>query len=156
MQDTPMEEKNPYAMLDNPSSSSYSDRYKTQFIDIVGNSDLLKFNRIGTHLANERTLLAWVRTACSLFALAVAFLKIEIIYDLMLGMFILFMSMVTFVVGMVRYYQVKIVLERPGEAGFNRLGLRYYIGILLLCFTAVIIYRGYTAVDLFVELDGSS
>ena len=30
--------------------------------------NMLKLSRVGSALANERTLLAWLRTACSMFA----------------------------------------------------------------------------------------
>lgn len=72
-------------------------REKEKKMLVKAQNDILKFNRMGTHLANERTLLAWVsstgllfltlkvRTAGSLFTLAVAFLKIESIQDLVLG-----------------------------------------------------------------------
>lgn len=42
-----------------------------------GEAFMLKFSRMSTHLANERTLLAWLRTSAAFLSIGLAFAKID-------------------------------------------------------------------------------
>lgn len=112
---------------------------------------IVKFNRLGTHLSNERTFLAWVRTACSMFAIAIAMLKFEAIQDFLIGTLLLVCSVLTFIIGAVRYFQVKNVLENPTPevSAFNRIGIRYYMVAVGAAFTGIFIERLYNAYQMY-------
>ncbi len=43
---------------------------------VPGEAFMLKFSRLSTHLANERTLLAWLRTSAAFFSIGLAFAKV--------------------------------------------------------------------------------
>lgn len=60
------------------------------------------------HLANERTLLSYIRTAASLLVLAVALFKFfEEEYVVLLGWFILSLGLFIFTLGTYRFSQEK-------------------------------------------------
>lgn len=77
--------------------------------------ELLKFERINAHLANERTWLAWVRTALSTLSCAFAFLSLStsgtyqvLIY--VLGCLFCVSVIFVYVTGWLRYTRVKLIL----------------------------------------------
>jgi len=77
--------------------------------------ELLKFERINAHLANERTWLAWVRTALSTLSCAFAFLSLSDAgyYQVMvytLGSLFCAAMMVVYLTGWLRYTRVKLIL----------------------------------------------
>jgi uncharacterized membrane protein YidH (DUF202 family) len=77
--------------------------------------ELLKFERINAHLANERTWLAWVRTALSTLSCAFAFLSLSTsgaFKTLTYALGCLFCMAVIFVywTGWSRYSRVKVIL----------------------------------------------
>ena len=91
---------------------------------------ILKFERISSHLSNERTWLAWVRTTVSVLSLALAYLKLQdwdgdkslSVYTI--GSIICGAGLMTFGLGADRYYKVKHALEtRQPETSFHRLGI---------------------------------
>jgi len=107
--------------------------------------ELLKFERINAHLANERTWLAWVRTALAVLAAAFSFLNLTQsfvggaqIYVFCLGCFFIANTLVAYFTGWFRYSQVRDILGLPGhqmKPNFNRLGLGYqakFLGALLI------------------------
>lgn len=83
-----------------------------------GNSfrgELLKFERINAHLANERTWLAWVRTALSCLSCAFAFLSISSsglfsTLTYLLGALFCLAVLIIYVTGWLRYNRVKTIL----------------------------------------------
>ena len=111
---------------------------------------LIKFENIQAHLANERTWLAWVRT--SLSALSVAFSLLTLVGDsreswLAVVLFILGSGFVVsvftaFVTGWLRYARIRDVLmltKREMPAHLHRIGVRHQarlIGILFILLTA--------------------
>jgi uncharacterized membrane protein YidH (DUF202 family) len=83
--------------------------------------ELLKFERINAHLANERTWLAWVRTAISTMTCSFAFLSLSIsgsgdsnsgltIAVYLLGSAFCLAVLLVYVTGWLRYSRIKTVL----------------------------------------------
>ena len=112
---------------------------------------VLKLERVQAHLANERTWLAWVRTALS--ALSIAFslltlsddattewLKITLFVS---GSFMVANVLFTFITGWLRYGRVKDVLMLPKQEmseNFGRFGLSHharFLSVLLLVISAL-------------------
>lgn len=110
---------------------------------LIGNR-LTKFERISSHLANERTLLAWIRTTVSVVGLAVTFSDLfarpgrQAVFYWAGSIFSWFVGITIFSVGVSRYQTVKTVLNMPKHAisnRFGRTGILFIIlsfGILLL------------------------
>ena len=84
--------------------------------------NMLKLSRVGSALANERTLLAWLRTACSMFALSCG------IYNLdkgesenlrwlafITGLVVALLAAGAFAHGVERYFRMKRVLLMRGR-----------------------------------------
>jgi len=101
---------------------------------------MLKFSRMTTHLANERTLLAWLRTSAAFFSIGLSFAKIDLIQDDIVATAFVLVAILTFIVGLVRYYQVKTVLETKDTdfqvaQGFNRLGAGRMLAAAVVAFS---------------------
>lgn len=84
----------------------------------LSNTDALALER--TRLANERTFLAYFRTFIVFLSSGVAILKITAFQEIRsVGFFLLIISPVLFVAGIVRYFYVKKKLKKyyyaPGE-----------------------------------------
>ena len=84
-------------------------------------------SRMSTHLANERTLLAWLRTSAAFFSIGLAFAKVDAFQDDVASVVFVLTGMLTFAVGCLRYYTVKGVLETKDSdfksaQGFSRVG----------------------------------
>eukprot|EP00638_Chattonella_subsalsa_P005579 CAMPEP_0117771220 /NCGR_PEP_ID=MMETSP0947-20121206/24325_1 /TAXON_ID=44440 /ORGANISM="Chattonella subsalsa, Strain CCMP2191" /LENGTH=227 /DNA_ID=CAMNT_0005596519 /DNA_START=28 /DNA_END=711 /DNA_ORIENTATION=+ len=107
--------------------------------------ELLKFERVNAHLANERTWLAWIRTA--LAVLSAAFTMLGLTDDFSSGyqLFVFILGclyvgnvLLTYITGWLRYAQVREILGLPGnmiKPKFNRFGLSHqarYLALLLL------------------------
>lgn len=116
---------------------------------------LLKFERIQAHLANERTWLAWVRTALS--ALSIAFSLLSLADDterwleitlFVVGCCFVVNVLLTFVTGWLRYTRVKDVLmlsKRELTENFQRLGLSHqarFLSALLVIVTGIYVCAG--------------
>ena len=116
---------------------------------------LLKFERIQAHLANERTWLAWVRTALS--ALSIAFSLLSLTDDtekwlevtlFVIGCLFVVNVLLTFVTGWLRYTRVKDVLmlsKRELTDNFQRLGVSHqarFLSALLVVLTLVYVLFG--------------
>ncbi|CAM9831414.1 unnamed protein product [Discosporangium mesarthrocarpum] len=109
---------------------------------------LLKFERINAHLANERTWLAWVRTALAVLTMAMSLLSLTEdlsssirILGLMLGVVFMTCTLFTYLTGWLRYSRVKQVLAWQGEevrAKLGRFGLSYQAKFLGLALVFVI------------------
>lgn len=117
--------------------------------------ELLKFERINAHLANERTWLAWVRTAISTMTCSFAFLslttistnsKFEVMIYLLGSVFCLTVILV-YVTGYLRYTRIKTVLGlsfSEMKSNFDRMGVKWVamtFGVLFI-FTAIIYWAG--------------
>lgn len=120
---------------------------------------LLKFERINAHLANERTWLAWVRTALSLvscsFTLwdqATSNSSWRTTYFVVGCLFVACVDL-TWFTGYSRYRTIKDVLALPKDAvpaNFNRIRLSYqaiFLGLLLLAILIIYVVSGYQQFD---------
>jgi len=103
---------------------------------------------VRTHLANERTFLAWVRTSLSLFGIGYGILKLETAaapddlpwYDALVAMIFALAGLASFVLGAQRFWRVRTGLSYPKKPFiFKRIGIRYMILTLMLCLVAGII-----------------
>ena len=66
-----------------------------------------------TKLANERTLLSYMRTTLYLILGGIAFLGMEDFQDIRyLGYFSISLSMITLIIGALRFYQLKVHLKK--------------------------------------------
>lgn len=106
---------------------------------------LLKFERINAHLANERTWLAWVRTALSLVSCSFT------LWDhswIVVGCLFVACVDLTWFTGYSRYRTIKDVLALPKDAvpaNFNRVPLSYqaiFLGLLLLATLVIYLISG--------------
>lgn len=127
----------------------------------VFRGELLKFERVNAHLANERTWLAWVRTALSVLGVALSLLSLcddlgSISMDslaLVLGVAFVLCTLFTYVTGWLRYARVKEVLSWQGsqvKAKFGRFGLGYqarFLGIALILTVPIYIAGGINVVE---------
>lgn len=120
--------------------------------------ELLKFERINAHLANERTWLAWVRTALSTLSCAFAFLSLStngIFKHITYALGCLFCVAVILVywTGWSRYSRVKVILGlsfNEIKNQFERIGVHWVsnvLGLLFVC-TCVLYWAG-VLIDLF-------
>eukprot|EP00439_Symbiodinium_sp_Y106_P060636 s2102_g9.t1 len=91
-----------------------------------------RFNRLSTDLANERTLLAWIRTAMAGIRTIFVFYAIEgvsrfweagvSISEVLMALLVLILLFT----GRARYYAIKdLILKRDPPASFGRVSLRY-------------------------------
>lgn len=116
---------------------------------------VLKFERVQAHLANERTWLAWVRTALS--ALSIAFSLLTMSEDstaqwlavslFVTGCFMVSNVLFTFITGWLRYVRVKDVLmlsKSEMSEHFGRFGLSHHARFLsaILLFISVLYISG--------------
>lgn len=122
--------------------------------------ELLKFERVNAHLANERTWLAWVRTALSVLGVALSLLSLmddmgSIGMDslaLALGVAFVLCTLFTYMTGWLRYTRVKKVLTWTGnqvKGKFGRFGLQYFtrfLGVSLVLTVPLYLYGGVTIV----------
>ncbi|CAM9157764.1 unnamed protein product [Phaeothamnion confervicola] len=106
---------------------------------------LLKFERINAHLANERTWLAWVRTALSVLTVALSFISLT--DDLSgklqslgtaVGITFVACALLTYFTGWVRYTRVKEVLTWRGEQIKSKFG-RFSLGWQAKLLAAVLV-----------------
>lgn len=121
---------------------------------------LLKFERINAHLANERTWLAWMRTALSLVSCAFAILDYadgETVRSWSLTYFVvgcLFIACVdlTWLTGWFRYKRTKEILAIPKEKlpkKFDRFRMKYQaqlLGVLLAILPILYVSSGWRSV----------
>lgn len=99
----------------NNSISVYDPKNNTTTSTLSFRGELLKFERINSHLANERTWLAWVRTALSTLSCAFAFLTLSNsgyleVFVYVLGTLFCVSVLVVFTTGWLRYTRVKEIL----------------------------------------------
>ena len=105
-----------YIVEERNSSAISSDIQKdTSNTTTAFRGELLKFERINAHLANERTWLAWIRTSLSTLSCAFAFLSLSssgVFKRVVFGLGCLFCVAVMFVylTGWSRYRRVKLIL----------------------------------------------
>merc|ERR1712137_1039162 len=99
----------------------------------LGNVDELVGSSARDHLANERTFLAWLRTAVSTIGLGVAIAKFgNEEKSKEAGLIFIFLGSVFLVYSTMRYYYLYFLLKR-GLFAPNALGLVF---VLILCFLA--------------------
>ena len=73
--------------------------------------DYLAIDR--TRLANQRTLLAFLRTGLYLFVTALAVMKVDIFYELRsLGFLFIGLAVITIVVGVINYFRMRKKINR--------------------------------------------
>ncbi|CAN0067004.1 unnamed protein product [Ascophyllum nodosum] len=122
--------------------------------------ELLKFERVNAHLANERTWLAWVRTALSVLGVALSLLSLmddmgTVAMDslaLVLGVAFVVCTLFTYMTGWLRYTRVKKVLTWTSDqvkGSFGRFGLQYFtrfLGVSLVLTVPLYLYGGVTIV----------
>uniref|UniRef100_A0A0G4ID27 DUF202 domain-containing protein n=1 Tax=Chromera velia CCMP2878 TaxID=1169474 RepID=A0A0G4ID27_9ALVE len=120
----------------------------------VTEDDLKQFNQaLNCHLANERTFLAWIRTATGLIALGFAVQKLDGHKERLTALLIFFVGLCTCLFGTLRYYTIKNQLDLllvKFKAG--RIGIRWtvlFLGFLFLCASLVV------ALDTFVDDKGN-
>ncbi|CAM9259694.1 unnamed protein product [Ectocarpus sp. 12 AP-2014] len=103
--------------------------------------ELLKFERVNAHLANERTWLAWVRTALSVLGVALSLISLTDDMGsrtmdstaMALGVAFVACTLFTYMTGWLRYTRVKEVLTWTGsqvKGRFGRFGLKYFTWFL--------------------------
>lgn len=116
---------------------------------------------MNAHLANERTWLAWVRTALSVLGVALSLLSLaddmgSLSMDsiaLALGVAFVLCTLFTYLTGWLRYTRVKEVLTWTGsqvKGTFGRFGLQYFswfLGIALLCTVPLYLIGGVNVVE---------
>mmetsp|Transcript_40587 Transcript_40587/g.52272 ORF Transcript_40587/g.52272 Transcript_40587/m.52272 type:complete len:240 (+) Transcript_40587:63-782(+) len=125
------------------SSKNREQRRQAQFRGTV-----LKLENVQAHLANERTWLAWARTALS--ALTVAFSLLTLADDtsagwlavslFVTGCFMVLNVMFTFVTGWLRYVRIKDVLlmtKSDLTDNFNRFGISHHARFLILLLAVI-------------------
>eukprot|EP01127_Copromyxa_protea_P013772 TRINITY_DN3729_c0_g1_i1.p1 TRINITY_DN3729_c0_g1~~TRINITY_DN3729_c0_g1_i1.p1 ORF type:complete len:181 (+),score=37.69 TRINITY_DN3729_c0_g1_i1:52-594(+) len=120
---------------------------------VQAQKELLKFSRMTTHLANERTLLAWIRSSVALFGLGMLFVKVQGIEDLVVGNILMSMAVLTLGIGSVRYFALKRGLEDPEIRAFQRVGIKYYAVLCTGVFLGVLLERFYESLMSFVNDD---
>jgi len=90
---------------------------------------LERFNRLSTDLANERTLLAWVRTCLAAVRTGLSFLGVTAVAEWWISLYMAQWGMLLLIVlasffGAVRYYRLKAILEyKVPPRYFGRLSL---------------------------------
>lgn len=114
--------------------------------------ELLKFERINAHLANERTWLAWVRTALSTLSCAFAFLSLSSsgtyeIFVYLLGSLFCLSVLFVYVTGWLRYTRIKLILGLSFSEmrnRFDRIGITWVARLFgcLFILTSVIYWVG--------------
>ena len=108
---------------------------------------------VTSFLANERTYLAWLRTVCSMFSLAVSTLALsakeqgaEWWLGWGTGLMIASLSAVCYCHGVERYFRVKHVLsQREPPSGYGRRSMRPFsalVGGVWVAFLAAYVVRG--------------
>lgn len=80
---------------------------------------LVFMNRIGSHLANERTMLAWGRTGCSFMGVGMALIKFDDVTEGASGVMFLFVGFLCFVLGYQRYKALKNALDSDEIMRYN-------------------------------------
>lgn len=123
--------------------------------------ELLKFERVNAHLANERTWLAWVRTALSVLGVALSLISLtddlgSTSMDstaLALGVAFVLCTLFTYMTGWLRYARVKEVLTWTGsqvKGKFGRFGLQYFtwfLGAALVLTVPIYLMAGVNVVE---------
>ncbi|CAM9601085.1 unnamed protein product [Scytosiphon promiscuus] len=123
--------------------------------------ELLKFERVNAHLANERTWLAWVRTALSVLGVALSLISLtddlgSTAMDaiaLALGVAFVLCTLFTYMTGWLRYARVTEVLTWTGsqvKGRFGRFGLHYFtwfLGWALLLTVPIYLIAGVNVVE---------
>ncbi|CAM9870390.1 unnamed protein product, partial [Hapterophycus canaliculatus] len=123
--------------------------------------EMLKFERVNAHLANERTWLAWVRTALSVLGVALSLISLtedlgSTTMDstaLALGVAFVLCTLFTYMTGWLRYVRVKEVLTWTGsqvKGRFGRFGLHYFtwfLGWSLLLTVPIYLIAGINVVE---------
>lgn len=122
--------------------------------------ELLKFERVNAHLANERTWLAWVRTALSVLGVALSLVSLSddmgsTLTDssaLAVGVAFVVCTLFTYLTGWLRYARVKEVLSWTGtqvKGSFGRFGLQYFtwfLGVVLVLTVPIYLMAGVNVV----------
>lgn len=135
------------ALVEDPKNGEQHMTSSTSF-----RGELLKFERINAHLANERTWLAWVRTALSTLSCAFAFLSLSTagtyqIFVYLLGSLFCLSVLFVYVTGWLRYTRIKLILGlsfNEMKTKFDRLGVTWVARLFgaLFLVTALVYWIG--------------
>jgi len=112
----------------------------------------LKFSRLSTHLANERTFLAWIRTSIAIFSVGFLLFKADQYgglnlswFDKAIGMMFVVTGIFCFITGTLRYFKVKEALNQVNPLdSLRRVGVRYLIVAMALIFLSALVKVLYT------------
>lgn len=101
-------------------------------------------NEARDHLANERTILAYIRTSLSLILLAIVIVQININYSNNLSykpliIIIFTLSIITLIIGTIRYIRIQYLLNSITNDVFES-GTYLIILILILLIIIIIMY----------------
>lgn len=120
--------------LNQASLASLPERQLSSIIEPILDNRMTKFERLSSHLANERTFLAWVRTAVAVAGLAVTYSSLASHHHSSTYWggcsFTWVTGLVVFVVGCSRYYKVKQILglaKSEISERFHRTGINYIV-----------------------------
>ncbi|CAK9081130.1 unnamed protein product [Durusdinium trenchii] len=134
----------------NPGYTSFLRMSRVRWENFTQQTDQLvtameRFNRLATDLANERTLLAWLRTAMAGIRTIFVFYAMDGInrfWETSITASEVLMALLVLVLlytGQARYYAIKeLILKRDPPPTFGRVSLRYtYLVLTLATFTTV-------------------
>lgn len=102
----------------------------------------IDWQHMRTSLANERTFLAWTRTAMSIFSFGWAILKVQQYfavnqlhwYDEVVGYLFCLSGCLVMVIGTQRYLRVRSAMAFPESVvRFGRFGIRYVVAMVGVC-----------------------
>eukprot|EP00435_Cladocopium_sp_Y103_P038605 s2511_g10.t1 len=152
----PMNKGNNTGLLQSGSYASYLRMNRVRWENFTHQTDQLvtameRFNRLATDLANERTLLAWLRTAMAGIRTIFVFYAMDGVnkfWETSITASEVLMAILVLVLlytGQARYYAIKemarclaLILRKDPPPTFGRISLRYtYLVLALATFTTV-------------------
>mmetsp|Transcript_42514 Transcript_42514/g.92388 ORF Transcript_42514/g.92388 Transcript_42514/m.92388 type:complete len:292 (-) Transcript_42514:11-886(-) len=146
----PMHKVNSTGLLQSGSYVSYLRMNRVRWENFTQQTDQLvtameRFNRLATDLANERTLLAWLRTAMAGIRTIFVFYAMDGVnkfWETSITASEVLMAILVLVLlytGQARYYAIKeLILRKDPPPTFGRISLRYtYLVLALATFTTV-------------------
>eukprot|EP00750_Incisomonas_marina_P000768 INCI10570.1.p1 GENE.INCI10570.1~~INCI10570.1.p1 ORF type:complete len:218 (+),score=37.97 INCI10570.1:462-1115(+) len=108
----------------------------------------IDWQHMRTSLANERTFLAWTRTAMSIFSFGWAILKVQQYftvnqlhwYDEVVGYLFCLSGCLVMVIGTQRYLRVRSAMAFPESVvRFGRFGIRYVVAMVGVCLVVALL-----------------
>lgn len=115
-------------------------------------------DHLSDHLANERTFLAWVRTAIAIMAFGFVVAKFTLFvrqlslvmgsqrpantgrgYSGMLGILLVCFGVITALLALIRYRKIKKSIEQE-SFGHSENFITWFVGVILVCGCLLILY----------------